>query len=146
MQGFTAATLAKLEKAMDMRPGTVRDNDKWEEILGHGKAKPVVAASDRKGKATNVTAQPNGQVNGNRNNTAKGGNPEGARPLRAGKKRGYLDDSFEGYAEGYEDDELDDYGGDGYSSEEHSRKGGASKKRKKVRSSSYTGNMSCANN
>lgn len=126
--GLPAGTLAKLEKAMHMRPGPVPENHKWEEIFGFDRSKPVGGPPDKKGKAGTQT---NGQVNGNRITAAA--ESDDTRPKRAGKKRRYNDDSFEGYAEGFVDDADDMAGGaDGYSSEEHSRRGSASKRRKKV--------------
>ena len=131
MHGFPAATLEKLEKAMLMQPGPVKDNNKWEDLLGHGSAKPGGTASDKKG-AANVTAQPNGQVNGNRTEHTKVLNSGDIRPKRAGKRRRYDDNSYEGYAEGFEDDDAEYFGGGGISSDDHSRKGGTFKRRKKV--------------
>jgi hypothetical protein len=51
-----------------------------------------------------------------------------ARPKRAVKKRGYDESSFEGYGEGYVDDDMVDAG---YSTGEGEERGG-SKRRKKV--------------
>lgn len=130
MQGLPAATLEKLEKAMLMQSGPVKDNNKWEDLLGHGSVKPVGTASDKKGKA--ATAQPIAQVNGNRTDHTKVLDAEDIRPKRAGKRRRYDDNSYEGYAEGFEDDDAEVFGGGGNSSDDHSRRGSALKRRKKV--------------
>ena len=132
-RGLPAATLAKLEKAMHMQPGPLPDSGKWEEIFGFEKAKPLGTAFDKKGKSGTSATQISEQMNGNRTAAAAGAQSEDTRPKRAGKKRRYNDDSFEGYAEGYVDDAEDVVGGEGYSSEERSRRESASKKRKKVR-------------
>ena len=132
-RGLPAATLAKLEKAMHMQPGPLPDNSKWEEIFGFEKTKPIGTAFDKKGKASTSATQISEQVNGHRAVAAAGAESEETRPKRAGKKRRYNDDSFEGYAEGFVDDAEDAVGGEGYSSEERSRRGSGSKRRKKVR-------------
>ena len=138
-KGLQDATVAKLERAFRMRKGpTLPDNDIWEERLGlnYEKVKPSGAIADKKGKATITLSQTNGQVNGNRGAANTGVGPVDTRPKRSGVKRSYQDASFEGYG-GYADGAGDDNsdliaGDDGYSSEEHSRRGSASKRRKKV--------------
>lgn len=133
--GLPAEVMAKLGKAMQMRPGDVPQNDKWEELLGLGieKVRPGGATGDKKGKTAASTTHINGQINGNRAGATTAANIEDTRPKRISKKRRYNDDSFEGYAEGFVDDADDLIGGpDGYSSEEHSRRGSFLKRRKKV--------------
>ena len=132
MQGLPAATLQKLDKAMQMQPGAVPDNHKWEDLLGHEKSKPQGVVIDKTTKASGTIAQPNGGTTIFRGNAVRAAETEDSRPVRAGKRRRYNDNSFEGYAEGFEDDDADVPIGDGYSSEEHSRKGGSFKRRKKV--------------
>ena len=132
-RGLPAATLAKLEKAMHMQPGPLPDSSKWEEIFGFEKTKPMGTAVDKKGKAGTSSTQTSEPMNGHRAVVGAGAESEDTRPKRAGKKRRYNDDSFEGYAEGFVDDAEDAVAGEGYSSEERSRRGSASKRRKKVR-------------
>ena len=132
--GLSGATTAKLEKAMQMQPGPVPNNNYWEDVLGHEKTKPVSAGPDPKVKPTISTAQTNGGVNGARPhaiNTQAAGS-EVARPKRTAKKRRYDDLSFEGYGEGYVDDEADIMDAGGYSSGDGAPRGNASKKRKMV--------------
>ncbi|THC99043.1 hypothetical protein EYZ11_001439 [Aspergillus tanneri] len=115
--------LQKLQKAMHMEPGTLPDNEYWEDVLGH--EKPSKHASS--GDAGKKTATP---TNGVRATVQSNGTPaaaesERARPSR-GRKRHYDDNSFVGYGEGYADDDDD---GAFYSNNE----GAGKKKRKKVR-------------
>lgn len=95
----------KLTKAMEMRPGTVRNNEVWEDALGHEKTR-VVAMPEvpvRKNlPATAPTRVPSGMV---RQHPSTG--QDIARPRRANKRRSYADDSFEGYGDGFVDDEAD---------------------------------------
>ncbi len=136
--GLPSGVLAKLEKAMQMQPGMVpntKDND-WEDLLGHEKVKPLPAAAEQSSKtssqAEKLKAKPNGQVNGARPPVGKEQGAEIIRPKRAGKKRRYDEHSFEGYGEGYVDDDGDLVEGSGYTSNEGSRKSATLKKRKKV--------------
>ena len=130
MQGLPIAVLEKLEKAMHMQPGPVQDNNKWEELLSHETIKPVGAAIDKKGKVASTIAQSNGQVNGSRTDASRTLDAEDTRPKRVTKRRRYNDNSFEGYAEGFGDDDADVFDGDDNSSD--SRRGSAFKRRKKV--------------
>jgi len=133
-KGFSSGTLEKLEKAMQMQPGPLPDNSKWEEVLGIDKPKPVLAGADPKIKSSTLTAQTNGMVNGNRPHAINTQitSSEAARPKRTAKKRRYDDSSFEGYAEGFMDDEADIVDAGEYSSGDGTSRGNASKKRKMV--------------
>ncbi|KAL6239080.1 hypothetical protein BDW75DRAFT_199544 [Aspergillus navahoensis] len=108
-------------KAMKMEPGTVPNNDYWEDVLGHDKpAKNTNAGEGAKKTYTSANApravsQPNG--------APMAAELERSRPSR-GRKRHYDDNSFVGYGEGYADDDDD---GAIYSNGE----GGGKKKRKK---------------
>jgi len=126
-KGFSSGTLAKLEKAMQMQPGPLPDISKWEEVLGIDKPKPKV-------KSSIPTAQTNGLVNGNRPHTINTQitSSEVVRPKRTAKKRRYDDSSFEGYAEGFMDDEAEIVDAGGYSSGDGASRGNASKRRKMV--------------
>lgn len=123
-KGLSADTLAKLDKAMQLQPGQLPNNDEWEKTLGYEKAKPIDHSARPLKSSLNASAQANGPVNGNV------ANAEAIRPKREGRKRRYDERSFEGYGEGFVDDELDM----GYSSgdTQFSRRSNP-KKRKKVR-------------
>lgn len=126
--GFPESTLAKLEKAMQMQPGPVPNNNEWEDILGIEKAKPVDPAV-KNGKQAFV-AKANGQPNGFQSGNV---NPQSSEPIRSRrttKKRRYDEHSFEGYGEGYLDDDMDI----GYTSgETQISRNSASKKRRKTK-------------
>lgn len=126
-RGLSTTALAKLEKAMKMEPGPVPKNEEWESILGHEKIKPsgtlAMEADDRRAGSDRKAAKANGQMNGNVQGGSEG---EAIRARRTGKRRRYDDDSFEGYGEGYVDDDRDD--ADGLSSDGGTKK----KKRRKV--------------
>ena len=129
-KGLSSGILAKLDKAMQMQPGLLPNNNDWENLLGNDNPKLVEPT-----KALKIPNKPlaktNSQVNGG---TA---NAETVRPQRTNKKRSYGDASFEGYtgyAEGIEDDDADAGGGYSSGDTQLSRKSGrAAKKRKKVR-------------
>ena len=135
-KGLPSATLAKLERAMKMEPGPVPKNDEWENILGHEKLKPPAPVVETKAKAAvppiGKLPKVNGYVNGMTVGTPAMG--DAARPKRTGRKRRYDEHSFEGYGEGYVDDDGEMLDAGGYSSGDGSRKSSApKKKRKKVR-------------
>lgn len=139
--GLSSASLAQLEKAMRMQPGPVPNNNEWEDLLGFEKAAPIQAVIEPAPKAQREmhSVKANGLTNGARLKTGKSSAlaSEVPRPKRSGKKRRYDEHSFEGYGEGFVDDEGGDatmtgVGGGGYSSGDGSRKSGASKKRRKV--------------
>ncbi|KAL8798842.1 MAG: hypothetical protein Q9182_006345 [Xanthomendoza sp. 2 TL-2023] len=135
--GLSEATMQKLGLAMQMQPGTVpstAEND-WDDLLGGEKAKPVSTLDERVKKPVrpDMGVKPNGQINGIRSQAGKVPMTEANRPKRAGKKRRYDDHSFEGYGEGFLDDDGEVHvEPEGNSSDDGSRKGGVAKKRKKV--------------
>ena len=117
--------LQQLQQAMKMEPGTVPNNDYWEDVLGHEKpSKHAGGAGDGvkkfgitpSGGAARATSQPNG--------ASTPTEPERTRPRR-GRTRHSDDKSFVGYGEGYADDDDE---GAFYSNSESVGK----KKRKKV--------------
>ena len=133
--GMPESMKGKLEKAMQLLPGPVPENDKWEDLLGIEKVKPVDAAKD-KGLKNTIASKPSGQqVNGIRPPTnASANNAQMAEPIRARrttKKRRYDEGSFEGYGEGYVDDEMDV----GYTSGESrsTRNSAGNRKRRKTK-------------
>ncbi|KAL9101224.1 MAG: hypothetical protein Q9163_003506 [Psora crenata] len=107
-KGLPEAVKAKLEKAMDLRPGPVPEGSKWEDILGIDRVVVPNANKGRKdpkinGQGVNgvpAKAQSNAPV-------AVAGASEPIRARRNTKKRRYDDGSFEGYGEGFVDDDLD---------------------------------------
>jgi hypothetical protein len=127
--GITPEFQSILVKAMEMRPGITRNNEMWEDALGHEKARPVaipeVPVKKNLPTAT-PTQRPNGAVRQPPSNTT-----DVIRPRRANKKRSYADNSFEGYGDGYVDDEGDLDAG-AYSNSEDGGGGPGRKKRKKV--------------
>lgn len=133
-KGLSDTTKAKLHTALQMLPGRIpnaADPNGWEEVLGHEKPKTAVSASKMKPKpsvATTLAAHSNGG-----GSTLKAmGDSEAIRPKRMGRKRRYDDLSFEGYGEGYVDDDADIVEADEYSSGDGERRGSTAKKRKKV--------------
>ncbi|KAL4977493.1 Rox3 mediator complex subunit-domain-containing protein [Aspergillus desertorum] len=108
-------------RAMKMEPGTVPNNEYWEDVLGHDK--PTKNANAGEGaKKTNTSANALRAVS-QPSAVPMPTEPERSRPSR-GRKRHYDDNSFVGYGEGYADDDDD---GAMYSNGE----GGGKKKRKK---------------
>ncbi|KAL8712249.1 MAG: hypothetical protein Q9220_003400 [cf. Caloplaca sp. 1 TL-2023] len=135
--GLSGATMQKLGAAMQMQPGPVPNTAEhdWDDLLGNEKVKPLPTIDEpsKKPIRPNLIPKVNGQPNGVRPQGDKASTTEANRPKRVGKKRRYDDHSFEGYGEGYLDDDGDVVGDlGGYSSDEGSRKGGPSKKRRKV--------------
>ena len=127
-KGLSASALSALDKAVKLEPGPVPRNEEWENILGHEKVKHGGPPSPRPGHkiadamGSKKPARTNGFVNG-----AGQEQGDGIRARRSGKRRRYDDESFEGYGEGFVDDDREDAGG--YSSDERASK----KKRRKVR-------------
>lgn len=135
--GLSEDTMKKLNMAMQMQPGPVpntAEND-WEDLLGNERVRPLPTIDERPMKANRLAAGVKGhsQINGVRTTTDRMSITEANRPKRTGKKRRYDDHSFEGYGEGFLDDDGDVLVGVGEdSSENGSRRGGALKKRRKV--------------
>jgi hypothetical protein len=103
--------------AMQLQPGRVRNEQKWDDVLGHEKKVPSQPIS----APTPVPLQrPNGQMR----------QPPNAAELKRatrGKKRSYDDNSFVGYGDGFSDAEGAHDLDDAYDSGD-----GRSKKRRKV--------------
>ena len=136
-KGIGEEVKAKLGEMMEFAPGKVPDNEKWEDLLGLEKSKsaPTTATQSSKGSGVLPNGAQRSSVKPNSSNVNNNSNrSEAARPRRANKKRRYDDGSFEGYGEGFVDDELEDLGADGgggeYSSAGSSRRGSFHKKRK----------------
>lgn len=124
-QGLPSATLAKLEKAMQMQPGPVPNNNEWEDQLGMEKVKPMEVKGSKLPQPT--AAKTNGKVK----MTTAETEAEAIRPKRTGRKRRYDERSFEGYGEGFVDDDVD-IGGYSSGETQFSRRSSSNKKRKKV--------------
>ena len=136
-KGLPSATLAKLERAMQNIPMKTSGApwEEWKSIIGtdeqRGGIKPGMAASQADSAAAKNKHMQGGAVQqsqsaGNRSSAASPLPPRPARPERAGTKRRYNNSSFEGYGEGYGDDDLGDSGDD-------DGRNGAKKRRRKVR-------------
>lgn len=100
---------SKLEQAMQLQPGKVRNNAHWEDLLGHEKpraANPQVSQPP----PTPISRMQNGITRPQISHTQSG--PAIDKRSTRGKKRSYSDDSFVGYADGYSDGddpgEIDD--------------------------------------
>lgn len=127
---------ARLQKALFLQPGRTRAHEQWDDLLGYEKPRPVQMPHDPAGKRAAVpgaTQRPPPHVNGNTLRTLSHGSAaEAPRPRRTGKKRSYADDSFEGYGDGFVDDEAVDMDQSFLSNSEDGSHGPGRKKRKKV--------------
>jgi len=131
-KGLVDGMLAKLDCAMKMEPGLVPNNEAWEDILGHEKAKPIPSPAELATKKPLPPITNNAKPNHNTpSNTSGTPSAEVARPKRSGRKRRYDEHSFEGYGEGYVDDDGE-IGGGGYSSGDGEGSRGSSKKKRKI--------------
>jgi hypothetical protein len=131
--GLGAAVRASLGPAMTMSRGTIPKSSWDSSVLGEldlpdTKAtmapvppKPVAVGVVPKGVNPAAMQPRNGKI-------------EVARPKRNVKKRGYEESSFEGYGEGYVDDDMVDTG---YSTAEGDDRGISQKRRKKVGSDDW---------
>ncbi|KAI9819937.1 MAG: hypothetical protein M1827_006507 [Pycnora praestabilis] len=156
-KGFDETLLAKLEHATKMEPGPLPNADYWKEVLGLDEEKKPPPASETASKRPVAQAAKVTQVNGATPRAAvivESASGDPARPKRSGRKRRYDEHSFEGYGEGFVDDDLEMAGG-GYSTGEgeENRRGSASKKKRRKdsggahpphfgdRTASYSGQM-----
>ncbi|KKY23888.1 putative rox3 family protein [Phaeomoniella chlamydospora] len=122
---FTDDFKSKLQKAMKMEPGSVRNQGEWDNIMGHERPLRPTMPSETKPDSF-AASTPRTSINGTTSTQQKAQTSEINRPRRAGKKRSYNDESFAGYGEGYLDDEGDM---EAYSSDEGGR--GPGRKRRK---------------
>jgi len=98
---------AKFLRAMEMQPGTVRNNAHWEDAIGHEKPRAPLPQPQHN-LAVAAPRIPNGAPRTQGLQTAE-------KRTTRGKKRSYGDDSFMGYGDGYSSG--DNTGGD-YEDEE----------------------------
>lgn len=126
-KGLPQNVRAALPAAMTMARGAI-PKQMWDSsVLGELDIPEKKPAAQVPSKPTSVGMQKSASQQ-------PGGHPRGskadlARPKRAVKKRGYDESSFEGYGEGYVDDDMVDAG---YSTGEGDDRGGSGKRRKKV--------------
>lgn len=144
--GLSNAVTSNLIRAMTMAKGTIPKQVWDSSVLGElapsnimaqkpSSAKPTApstpAAATAVGTPTNVPRPAKTSAPSITQSQAHPQPQEAARPKRNIKKRSYGDSSFEGYGEGYVDDEFDGGDADGYETGEGMDGGG--KRRKKVR-------------
>lgn len=137
--GLPVELKAMLGKAMELQPGKIPDNDYWQDLLGIEKVKPFDPAAKpvKSALATKVNGQSNGQINGNTQTGSTAVNSsqpnEPIRARRTGKRKSYGDSSYEGYGDGYVDDDMEQ---NGYSSGEsrstRTSQGGRKRRKTKV--------------
>ena len=118
--------MAKLEQALTLQPGRLpnAEHEKWKNVLGLEElpASRAIAAPKNVAQSVLQRSQPTSM------RASAPSSPRGSiiRPERSGKKRRYDDASFEGYNEGYQDD-------DGYlTGGPDDRRTSGSKKRRRV--------------
>ncbi|KAI9698985.1 MAG: hypothetical protein M1836_003174 [Candelina mexicana] len=134
-KGLGNDIMTKLEQAMDIERGLLPDDKRWVEALA---LDPPVQPQ------TLPTATSTAKKQTQNNNFSNGATPrlpnavgstsaEPPRPKRTGKKRRYDEHSFEGYGEGYLDDDVDLVGGDNNSAGEgdEEKRGSSSKKKRR---------------
>ena len=135
-KGLSESTVAKLEKAFLLHPGPVPDGTKWEDILGIDRPNPSASLNNNK---VRKDSKSNGNPSATASNTPTtvAGANETIRARRNTKKRRYDDGSFEGYGEGFVDDEMDHEGyesGETYTSRNsRGSRGGEKSKRRKTK-------------
>lgn len=139
--GLSESILAKLEQALTMETGPVPNFDS--NILGYealptADGKPPIPQGNVKAGSFSAPQPPNGTTP--RITATAAAVPtapaEPPRPKRTGKKRHYDERSFEGYGEGFVDDDADGAGAGGYSTSDGERRS-RKKKRKKVTASCW---------
>ena len=120
--GLTESVLSRLGKALKLEPGPMPNFDASILALDVPSPTPTVAQTAASASRSQT------QVNGAMRPTGTGAN-ERPRPTRTGTKRRYDDHSFEGYGEGFVDDDLEN----GYESGSggEGRKGGPGRKRRR---------------
>lgn len=126
--------MAKLDRALIMQPGRLPapEHEHWKNVLGLDDASTSAAGvktplqAPSKNAAQNVMQRT--QATSMRASAPASPRGGGLRPDRAGKKRRYDDASYEGYADGYQEE-------DGYSTSglDGERRNSSGKKRRRVR-------------
>lgn len=108
---------AKLDRALQMRPGAILDANKWDKIIGPPESKT---------KPTFEGARPAVPQSSTARNSPLLKASSSVRPERAGAKRRYTDQTYSGYGEGLSDDVGDS------AHEEERKSAHINKKRRKV--------------
>lgn len=127
----TSDLKSRLQKAMFLQPGRTKNHEVWDDLLGHEKPRPF-PQQDPAGKKMIPGIVQRPMINGNGVRTMSHAAGDAIRPRRAGKKRSYADSSFEGYGDGFVDDEAVDMDQTFLSNSEDGSHGPGRKKRKKV--------------
>jgi hypothetical protein len=129
-KGFNASVKANMAKAMTMIKGVIPKTAWDSSVLGE------LDLPEKKAQAVATSSKVGTPISGQstRGPTSAAGTPRSsqndiARPKRKIKQRSYGDTSFEGYGEGYVDDDMVDAG---YSTGEGDERGMSQKRRKKV--------------
>lgn len=130
---ITSDLESRLRKAMSLQPGRSRDHDHWNDLLGHEKPRSM-QPQEPVGQKTALPSLRRPSSNRAIINQASQitNTGEAIRPRRSGKKRSYADSSFEGYGDGYVDDETVDPERAILSNSEDGSRGSRRKKRRKV--------------
>lgn len=132
-KGLSAVAVDSLAKAMTMSKGSIPKSQWDSSVLGE------LDLPEKKAPATAAPLKPSTVASTNKafNNAglqARAGKGDIARPKRNVKKRGYEESSYEGYGEGYVDDDMVDAG---YSTGEGDDRALSQKRRKKVCSDTW---------
>jgi Rox3 mediator complex subunit len=122
---------SRLQKAMFLQPGRTKDDEYWSDLLLHEKPRPA-PAQETTGKRAPPSSFQRPQLNGNGGRSTPLASGEAARPRRDKKKRSYTDNSFEGYEEGFVDDDAVDLDQAFLSNSEDGSHGPGRKRLKKV--------------
>ena len=125
-KGLPEAALANLGKAMTMARGAIPKSVWNPSVLGELNSAPTAAAT-AKAVQNGVKPQISRIVAPEVARSIKG---EAPRPKRNIKKRQYGDSSFEGYGEGYVDDDLQDGGYSTGAGDDDDRAGGRKRPKK----------------
>ncbi|KAI9841738.1 MAG: hypothetical protein M1837_000399 [Sclerophora amabilis] len=105
--GLSDATLTKLERAMDLGPGPLPGFDASQLGLDVPSAKDAKKPLSQAPVVPQKSAQSNGGPSSVLSNGGESPPGDPARPKRVTKKRRYDERSFEGYGEGFADDDVD---------------------------------------
>jgi hypothetical protein len=105
-----------LPLAMQFQPGKLgKKQEEWNRLLGNEKPKVIPLPATQLVQPT-AAVQPNGRQ------PVRRPQQELHRPRRVGKRRRYDDDSYEGYADGYVDEDQSESEGDRGSARKRQRK------------------------
>lgn len=129
------ALLAKLGQAVTSGPGRLPADEraKWQSLLGTDDFN-VKASSQTKAEKGPTASFKSQQHHSSSAPGSPRGIHAGPRPKRQGTKRRYHDDTFEGYGEGFGDDQQDNVSMSGADDDVRSVGGSMTKKRRKVSS------------